>query len=303
MRKLVFSVVAIAMLATTALFAQEGEVKRTINGYLTADSGDMLGAIDDPLFSEQDENGSGAKGTFNGNEMEIGLSYSQNFASAQWLTARVRFNAVMNAGVANYEDGSYYGQSSRASIYSASPRGQVQLSANMGAFGVDGLSISAALDTRMKLDTYAYYGMAVGPGRLTFGIGAETYIVPRALDSTGTELSSDSANKNDPNKFQYYLDLFAISAGYSMKFTDVWGFNTTVYARFNGYDAYDATLVDNLELRWDLNATASFQGGLAMWAGIRLDVEDLLLPKERNVQEDANIDLKLRAGISYTFNI
>ncbi len=301
MRKLIFSVVAIAMLASCALFAQDEApaVKRTINGYLQADSGDILGSSGVDEFDED-------KGVFDGHEMEMGVSYSQNFASVQWLTIRVRMNAVVTSteifadnlgGLDQYLGGT------RASVGTGGIRGQVRLNANGSGFGVNGLNLNVALDTRTKMDAYATYGMAVGPGRLTFGLGTEIYLVPRVyLD--GSEVSTNSNNAwLSGDAWQYHMDLFVISAAYAMKFNDVWGLNTAAYARFTGYDIEDAGFADNLEIRLEAYATASFKGGLGMWAGVRFDIEDLCLPEERNREEGVNMDLKLRAGVSYTFDI
>ncbi len=357
MRKLVFSVVAIVLLATSALFAQDEtpSVRRTINGYLTADSGDIIGG--NSVWEDDKENNPySSEDTFGGHEMEIGLSYTQNFASAEWLSMRVRFNAVMTATSTFDNDFNYIGQAARASSTGEiSPRGQVYLAANGSGFGVNGLNLSIALDTRMKSDIYASYGLAVGPGRLTFNLGAELYVVP--LAATYGEFYSDEDGTTELADTEYakieysnkVLDLFVLSVGYSMKFTDVFGFNTTVYARFVGADAttyYDGTMyyedgtyydssssssvekyskfdksykqdsfIDNLELRWDLNMTANFAGGLGMWAGIRLDVENLAYGNEdgskwddynndgTETKPDVDLDLKLRAGISYTFSL
>ncbi len=199
-----------------------------------------------------------------------------------------------------YENGDYAGQngSTTSGINATSPRGQVMLAANGAGFGVDGLSLSLAVDTRTKMDIYANYGLAAGPGRLTFGLGVELYANPIA--------SATASGGDADDHIAKVLDLFVITAGYSMKFNDVWGFNTTLYGRFQGAAAaYDASendpkqdgFADNFELRWDLNATAAFAGGLGMSGGIRLDVENLLHDRE------VDVDLKLRAGVSYTFNL
>ncbi len=113
------------------------------------------------------------------------------------------------------------------------------------------------------------------------------------------------------------LDVAYVSVGYTMKFTDNFGFNTAVAARFNGtaHDYQYDNPIEKMVLRYDLNLTANFDG-LGLWAGMRLDVWNLAANKEkygtevggdsgdgkaRSMEVDANI--KLRASISYNFNM
>lgn len=279
MRKLVFSVVAIAMLATSALFAQEeSSVSRRLGFYLSANAGDMIA---DQIFSDNQE-------------FEVGGTYSQNFAGAEWMT--FAFTALwVTKQKKVYDNGdTLLGQvtGNLTDEENGSPRAKLALTFNGSGFGADGLAIGVAMDTRTRFDLGVGYSLAAGPGRLSMGLYTETYLLARMSGATNDE----------DNKHYYagnldgavFLETAYVQVGYGVPLNQTFGFNTTVYARF--LDPINKMPDgDWFELRLDANLTANFSG-LGLWAGVRFDLEGLTVDK-------VDPDLSLRGGVSYSFSL
>ncbi len=113
MRKLVYSLVAVMVLASTTVFAQEdmdgdvvefGEVavSRSLRIYLDATSGVLTPSANTMDYNYDDDNnltsmdGSRGAGYFAGSEFEVGAFYTQDFGSVKWLSLYVGALAVIN---------------------------------------------------------------------------------------------------------------------------------------------------------------------------------------------------------------
>ncbi len=335
MRKFILSVLAVAMLATSVVFAQETE--RTIGMYLDANSGYLAGnrnRKDDSVALWDD------------NEFEVGFTYAQNFAGQgmDWLAASLTFYGI--ASQDNASSGSYVADSDTAKYIGAQDFGgglfgkfiaELGVTANGSVFGVDALDLSLAVDTSVKVTFGAEYGMEVGPGALTFGLGVEFYAYP-LHEKLYTDFSKNAYNvagaSYDGEHYKegnQIFDSVYLTVGYGLEFAEIWSVQSVLevgFANVGGAVYYeeksdksdwDAAGIFNhdLYIQWDIfEIAANLDGGFSAWAGLRLTAENLInggkltenvvdaSHTSGSVYEAAGVDvaLALRAGISYDFN-
>ncbi len=318
MRKLFLSIVAVAMFATSALFAQD--VERFVGIYLDADSGSLLG---DYLWE--------------GNDFEFGVTYGQNFASVPWLSTSL--TVLMSMGQTSVgwtEKGDKDDEWTAHTVgqqadwgLATLPKAVLGLGIDGSGFGADGLEIGLSIDTTAYLSFELGYGLEVGPGTLFFALGTDLYVNPvydqNSLNSYQTGFNSDAAKSTyEDYKKGYVFDDAYFTIGYGIGFAEIWGFESAFSVRLDSCgDGSSAMLIaffeqnigTGLNLRWDNNISVDFTGGFSAWAGLRLSVADLVRDGEFDFNgnkyevkyegddDKVDVDLALRAGVSYTFDL
>lgn len=243
---------------------------RTVSFYLTSYSGNLT------------KNTDGSNPLFYGNEFEMGAIYSQNFASAKWLSVWVK-TLVITGTTPEYENGKYVGnQKGNYGILEDYGEPQAQVGVNFGGYSL------IAMDTRGLAINENYYPLNFGRGgTLTFISILEFFAIPiiNTNDST-TEI----------------LDLFALRVDYSVNIVDNLSFRTKLSARFYGYlGAGEEKLTtqqffNNLVVRWE-NQLIWTIDKFYLWAQLRYEIV--------NLTTDLEIDhmLGIEAGLGYAFNL
>lgn len=287
MRKLVLSVVAVAMLATSALFAQD----RYVNMYLDADSGNVLNTSQ--LGAD-------------GNDIEVGFAYGQNFAGngLDWLSTELSLS--MNAG-------QNWNRSNNERNWGMSGWGTPSFGATFGvgvngsAFGVDALDLGLSIDTDLLLVIGVGYGMEVGPGALSLGLGVELFTGP-----------ADWYDDKDGKDTQAYVfDAAYITVAYGLEFAEIWAFETSLELGIGAINSdFTATNPFNsFYITWENVVSLGLEGGFGAYAGFGLEVTDMIATGyvandktagygERNEKQkpDTDVSLYLKGGVSYTFD-
>ncbi len=178
MRKLIYLFMAIAVLSTSMLFAQD--VRRTLSTSASYQSGDFI-----PSGSDSDSDGA-----FDGSAFSVSLQYAQNFSTVPWLTFNFRAgasiamdefstNAYTGYGYEKDSWSDYLGQRlnlNNTLLDDNGIRARVGVSVNGSGFGANGLSMSLNVDSRSQASFSASYNLPHG-----FSIGASVgvYILGR----------------------------------------------------------------------------------------------------------------------------
>ncbi len=314
--------------------------------------------LDDDKYAQNGEGGTKPlpANLFGGNETKIGLAYEQNFKSVEWLTfgfdvyatflmQHVYYNSVSDNvftnnvvasggsrpdSVTTYKGG-YLGLDPNYGIKLPDfPNGVISLRFDGAGFGADGLEFGLSADAKTLVTFDINYGVDFEEdGLLWFGTGVEFYANPVTYSNRNAHDSYADSGGNKEWKVQKFFDLAYVSVGYVLPFAETWQFDTTLSARLEGPEnntlnyyymkAWEENVMNYFTLRWDANLTANFNG-LVMWAGVRLDVNDLISggeytamkwDDEKGVVEDktyelnkvdTSVDIQLRAGVGYTFD-
>ncbi len=322
MRKLLVSLVMVVTLATSALFAQEGETSRSISAYLTADSGYMFGSQN--WVSKVDGGDSGSE-LFADSSYEFGIQYAQNFAGngMDWLSAYLKLVAGANGRVAEYDSNDGGSEELNALAADLGVKfdnfyAELGVGVNGSVFGLDALNINLAVDTDVKVTFGADYAMEIGPGTLAFGLGVEFYAYP---EHEGKAIWNDTGSvSEDVNRM---FDSAYLTVGYGLEFAEIWSVastlefgyryidgENTIHEQDNGTWSESGVFNNDLYLQWDVVEVAvNLNGGFSAWAGLRLKVDNLLpyLTESGDnsdyVARDIAIELNARAGISYVFDL
>ncbi len=255
------------LLVMVALFAvsahAQDSVNRSVGVYFDAYSGDV---VNDNL------------GT--GSCFEFGVSYSQNFSSAQWLKMTVTgLTAVSQRTMV--KDDKWVGNMDTDTTIAASPRAKLHL--NFGGFGY------VAADTRSLVALGGGYGHNLGnAGTVSYGADVCLFAVPTLKSGTyyteGNIVLDGYTTRN--------LDLFQVHVGYSVPFAEQWGFATKLMFRFSDEDAF----VESFRIRWD-NTVSYSVNGMNFWGKVRYQIDNIA-----NNDEDILNQVYLQAGISYGFD-
>ncbi|MGL6083813.1 MAG: hypothetical protein ACRC4N_15645, partial [Gammaproteobacteria bacterium] len=283
MRKLLVFVALFAISGVS--YAQDAQVNRSLSFYLDATSGHLT----------QHPDGSSPR-LFSGNEFEMGVSYSQNFATVPWLSMWVKALVVTGLNplyVGDGHDAKYLGNDGGVNILPwAQPRAQLGL--NFGGWAI------LAVDTRGLIAQEAYYTLNFGnAGALTFIQVLEFWAFPQALGNGDTEKAYFMALER-----VQVLDLFALNVAYGISFAPGWRYSTTLGFRFPGVDAHKADSADSAKafgeafiLRWENQVTWSVTDKFYMWTRIRYDILNTA-----NKDIDTEHQVMLQAGLGYTFD-
>lgn len=203
-----------------------------------------------------------AKGIYDGNEIELGIDYSQNFTKATWLTLGVKIDA------------------SQSFNWERNP-GRGTLKPNTGSMGAftpilrGYLIFGSYFKIDMRSDGFftmnAFYTANVARGHfLTVAAGAEL----NYLDINGSE---------------YHAGIV-----YETHFAKYLIFNSLFGARFRGADA--TTVRDTFHLRWD-NTLGFKVKGATLWARIRYQPDQFLKPNARTLHT-----VEFHGGVAYNFD-
>ena len=331
MRKLIFSLVAVMLIASSAAFAQK---TRSAGVYFDATAGNV-NASDGDISKHTT-----AQDLFAGNEFEFGIWYRQNFESVQWLTFQMKALVIATqTGVyeaqpstdANIIKPNKYKGLGEFGLNTDTPRAQIGLMLNSEALGFDGLYMGLFFDTRTLAAFELFYTLGLGnAGGLTFGAIVEFWANPMPY-------SIVPAAGGDTKYAYNVLDVFELRIAYSLPFAEIWGFTTQVGFRFqgpgtarpDGLSTSENTLAFNqvklwednfasrLQIRWE-NTLSVNAGGLGLWARVRYNLNNLAAGEVKGKYYDAAIpdgveglttkagimhEVVLQAGLSYSFDL
>lgn len=278
MKHLFLSLLAMFAVVGT-VSAQDAPVNRSLSFYLDSFSGHLTEA---PGFKD----GMTSR-AFSGNEFEFGMSYSQNFATAPWLSMWVKALVVTGLTTAyNTDTGDFIGNAGQGFIQ---PYGmpRVQLGLNFGGYAI------LAMDTRGLIAQCNNYSVALpgNGGTFTFNTALEFFAVPQAIGTSeigGAQLGTEKT----------FVDLFALTANYGINFAPNWAYSTKIAFRFggSGSDQSAELFKESFAIRWENKIAWSVTPSFSMWTQIRYHIANLA----SNKAVDHN--LFLQAGLGYSFD-
>ena len=269
------TIVLLLFITANVSFTQKINIPiRTLNFYLTAYSGDLTESTND------------RNRLFSGNEFEIGAIYSQNFASASWLSLWVKTLVITGTMPEYNSENKYVGnQKNKYGILPDYGEPQAQVGLNFGNYSILGI------DTRGLLVNEIYYPLNFGSkGKLTLVSIVELFAIPVTSSLEDGRITTE------------VLDLFALRVDYSIHIVDSLLFTTKLSGRFDG------TLAENeiklTSQQFFKNFTLRFENQLVwtinkfhLWAQLRYDID--------NLTSDLELDhrLGIEGGLAYSFNL
>ena len=269
------TIVLLLFITANVSFTQKINIPiRTLNFYLTAYSGDLTESTND------------RNRLFSGNEFEIGAIYSQNFASASWLSLWVKTLVITGTMPQYNSDNKYVGnQKNKYGILPDYGEPQAQVGLNFGNYSILGI------DTRGLLVNEIYYPLNFGSkGKLTLVSIVELFAIPVTSSLEDGRITTE------------VLDLFALRVDYSIHIVDSLLFTTKLSGRFDGTLAENEIkltsqqFLENFTLRFE-NQLVWTINKFHLWAQLRYDID--------NLTSDLELDhrLGIEGGLAYSFNL
>ena len=310
MKKLILLGMSCVMLHTVSHAQAMGIVKenptnfaRSLHIYSEGNSGTLV---------------NGTAGYFSGNELEVGMQYSQNFETALWLKLIVQgavlgtvgFNYVnLNTGAdaSMNPDWKYNGKNDGSIGFKDVELG-LQFS-NYYYFGIDNNFLMKNLFmVPFQMGDMHFFTIISELDIQPFYIGTVKNTTDPSLEAPGVQ--------NSPR-----LDLFSIGLEYRVKFHPMWAYATKLTLRSSGdgatvsgstlpniwaVDSLDA-FRSNLHIRWDNTLFFNMDNGFYLWGSVRYQA-DRLIPHPRQTEVQQLIgktlhDVYLRFGLGYKFDI
>ena len=309
MKKLILLGISCVMLHTVSHAQAMGIVKgnptnfaRSFHIYTEGNSGTLV---------------NGTAGYFSGNELEVGIQYSQNFETALWLKLIVQGAALGSV------------QPNNTNLRSQELDGGINPDWQYNGMQTASIKIK---DVELGLQFSNYYYLGVNHEFLIknlfmvpFQFGDMHFLtIISELDIQPFYIGEivNTANPTTPgNQFKPHLDLFSIGIEYKVKFHPMWAYATKLTLRSSGYNSNvsGSTLPflwtsdsltafrSNLHIRWDNTLFFNMDNGFYLWGSIRYQA-DRLIPHPSMTQQQDLIgktlhDVYLRFGLGYKFDI
>ena len=263
-------------------FAQDGEtaVNKNFRIYLDASSGTL------------NKNTQGQQ-LLGGNELEIGMEYSQNFENARWLNVGFKALIIPTLTVISTES-NVIGLGSGGVIPGV---GMNNLEAGMfiNIFSMFRVEIDTKL--RFKPSLYYTFNLPGADHKLTTIAEATIAMIPYQ-DGTLTSIAQDR-----------YLGEFLVRLNYNVGIGAGWRFDTDLRFYIDGAggpngiggfvesDSLEA-VVNSFRIRWSNGFSYSHAGGFGFYANFRYQAERI----SHNTKESFD-RLSLHAGMSYAFDL
>ncbi len=269
--------------------------------------------------------------TFNGNELETGLTYNQSFGNG--LSYFIKGRVIGEMPVTNEALTVGAGEDSK----NADTRGtyEYRLSGTKGfrvttgiGYGINGFSTGVSINSCLLATASVGYSMSFGSaGSLALGSDVEFFMIPSTyytgdLTTGYGSKPSDAADytKTVTNQMGYIVDLFQVHIGYTVPFAERWSFNTKAMFRFTGTIEDSGVYTDmnafmfgqSFRIRWDNTISVKATDNLSLYGRVRYEARDLVKKQvgedSEGVQEDkwvaADVDhrVSLHVGMAYTFD-
>ena len=292
MKNIFLSLLAIFAVVGTAS-AQDATVNRSLSFYFDAFSGELTEA---PGFEDGD-----LSRMLSGNEFEFGMTYSQNFATATWLSMWVKALFVVGQRT-TYDNatGNFLGNGGGNMNMLANPR--VQLGLNFGGYAI------LAMDTRGLIAQENFYTIALpgNGGSFTFMTILEFWAVPQVLDVDTYELPDGEegmyGDSLGTGRGTTIVDLFALRVDYSIAFAQNWRYTTKLAFRFSGGGGFDHSATtffqDGFQIRWENQIAWNVTPSFSMWTQLRYRIDNLA----SNASLPIDHRIYLQAGLGYSFD-
>ena len=226
---------------------------------------------------------------------EVGITFAQNFAGAQWFNiATTMAFCVGEAGLVKDSTGKFVG-SPVAHGQATGAYGKVNLS--FGKYFALGFHTIGRLDFDLK------YKMALANNQsLTFRAYMEILPTGNSLYATPTGVDPEGNLTGDITR--RILNHFDVRLAYAVGFHPEWSYDTDVRFRFNG-GSYAGEKADSIEamknsfaIRW--NQTISYThatNGFGAWFTFRYQPDRIL------VKGAVDHNVSLHTGITYSYDL
>ena len=237
-------------------------------------------------------------GTVLNSSSETGISFSQNFANAQW------FNVSTTLGICT-EAGGMLTKPGDAGNFVGSPKehfyvtGYGKINMSFGKYFAFGINTIGRFDFDVK------YKLALADNQgLTFRAYMELLPTGNSFYATpgnGASENSDGTGSNTPTR--RILNHFDVRLSYSVGFHPEWSFDTDMRFRFNGGVMSGSTakadsmqaMKESFSIRWNNTINYSNPNGFGGYFQFRYQPDRILVKTVHNVS--------LHGGISYAYDL
>ena len=302
----------VSLLSTGTVFAQKMEIMRetrtnfgrSLHIYSEGNSGTLV---------------NGTAGYFSGNELEVGVQYSQNFETALWLNLIVQGAVLGTVGINNFNHNGNEIDGAINPDYTYNGRQN------------GGISFKD-VELGLQFSHYYYLGidhnflmknLFVAPfqfgGIHFFNIISELELQPFYIGTIKNP--GDPSFEADGQQTRARLQLFSIGLEYKVKFHPMWAYATKLTLRSTGetssiggstlpflWDVDSLTAFrSNLHIRWDNTVYFNMDNGFYLWGSVRYQALNLI-PHPANTEGNQLMgktlhDVYLRFGLGYKFDI
>lgn len=288
MLKNTFLTLAILFATSTVAYTQDQEVTRSLSMYICGGSGNI------------NPEANGDASVILGHFGEAGLTYSQNFASVQWLTFSSTFGICTGGG------GLAKGKDENGKdvwVKTTDPVGSftdAYLHVDLAFAGYFNLG----LHSQGRLEFDARYPIALSANQKIV-VSTAFEIRPMGklwYDTPSTTVDTGAMDKGQVLGFMKYEFL------YSIQFHPEWSYTTDVEFRFHGKGSGEGSGVDNdsmeavknsFNIRWNHMISYSNPNGFGGYFNFRYEPTNIIEAGGKGRVDN----FKLSAGVSYSYDL
>lgn len=296
MKRLLTNIILLVVLATSVLNAQG--FSRRLNIFTDFASGSLIPTKEEPLM--------------NGNEYLFGISYSQNFEQAPWLTFMLS-GAIKSTALMQYNDKHTIIGMRDYRFYNGY---DFLIGLNFGGY------VNLLVLESYDLVVEAMYPLQL-PGaehRLLFKAGLETFVLGYDAINTGDFVSASGGYLPVSDGFsaeqrKFYIDVFQLILNYNIRFSPQWFYETELIFKFKGTPILDGSakkvvaahdtaeaFKQNFHIVFANMIGYNHSSGLNLYAKIEYEIRDILKENASGQKLKTIHDLQFKGGVSYSFD-
>lgn len=296
MKRLLTNIILLVVLATSVLNAQG--FSRRLNIFTDFASGSLIPTKEEPLM--------------NGNEYLFGISYSQNFEQAPWLTFMLS-GAIKSTALMQYNDKHTIIGMRDYRFYNGY---DFLIGLNFGGY------VNLLVLESYDLVVEAMYPLQL-PGaehRLLFKAGLETFVLGYDAINTGDFVSASGGYLPVSDGFsaeqrKFYIDVFQLILNYNIRFSPQWFYETELVFKFKGTPILDGSakkvvaahdtaeaFKQNFHIIFANMIGYNHSSGLNLYAKIEYEIRDILKENASGQKLKTIHDLQFKGGVSYSFD-
>ena len=296
MKRLLINIILLVVLATSVLNAQG--FSRRLNIFTDFASGSLIPTKEEPLM--------------NGNEYLFGISYSQNFEQAPWLTFMLS-GAIKSTALMQYNDKHTIIGMRDYRFYNGY---DFLIGLNFGGY------VNLLVLESYDLVVEAMYPLQL-PGaehRLLFKAGLETFVLGYDAINTGDFVSASGGYLPVSDGFsaeqrKFYIDVFQLILNYNIRFSPQWFYETELVFKFKGTPILDGSakkvvaahdtaeaFKQNFHIIFANMIGYNHSSGLNLYAKIEYEIRDILKENASGQKLKTIHDLQFKGGVSYSFD-
>ncbi|MGL5721768.1 MAG: hypothetical protein ACRCY4_05145 [Brevinema sp.] len=306
MKKISFLSLFLVVVATTA-WAQDAAApkqSRNLSIYTDFSSGHLASGL---VTAKGKTEVVDTNQVFEGNEVEWGIRYSQNFKNAPMVTMGGTINFVANYLPVYNDNGLFSGTPS-----SGNPTSSNDITLK-SSFWVSVPYFMILIDTRGLMGLYLNHSFNFGnAGSFSMGFDLEFFYTGNPFygnrDGDGNSRVPGTVGPNgDPISPNYVVDYVGFWLGYGVSLGKGFYYNMGLQFRLGGSElgGVEADAGAGFNIRWN-NTFGYSVDGWNFYLQFRLDGKNLATPNTavlRAFDKDPNAQFQIISGLSYTFDL